>query len=189
LHNSKPCIFHVGPLIPRSVEDRVRDDNELGFLPNIFALIAESEPALKAFVELNGLFGQSSFSEKEQQIILLAASAENECAYCMAGHTVFARSAHMEEDVIEAMRSNSVVCDQRLNVLNLLVRELIKTGGQVPSKIVEKFLEAGFSRGQFMELVLGICVKTFSNYLSNALEVPLDEEFQRCIWHRPAEAA
>ncbi len=172
---------------PSELLKAVRSD--LGFVPNIFASIAESEPALTAFVQLNGLFGQSTFSPQEQQIILLAASAENECAYCMAGHTVFARSLHMEEKMVEAMRSYNSLDDQRLNALNLLVRELISTGGKVPSKMVDDFLAAGFSKAQFMELVLGICIKTFSNYVSNALDVPLDQEFLACAWQKPAAAA
>ena len=68
-------------------------------------------------------------------------------------------------------------------------RELISTGGKLPSTMVDGFLAAGFSKAQFMELVLGICVKTFSNYVCNALNVPLDKEFQACIWQKPAEAA
>ena len=33
----------------------------LGFVPNIFAVIAESSPALNAFIELNRQFSESSF--------------------------------------------------------------------------------------------------------------------------------
>jgi hypothetical protein len=33
-----------------------------------------------------------------------------------------------------------------------------------------------------MEVILGICVKTFSNLANNIIGIPLDEEFSKYVW-------
>jgi alkyl hydroperoxide reductase subunit AhpC len=33
-----------------------------------------------------------------------------------------------------------------------------------------------------MEVVLGICVKTFSNLVNNIIGIPLDDEFSKHAW-------
>lgn len=178
---------------PETASDRAAKllkgiESGLGFIPNIFAVIAESEPALEGFVMLNEKFARSSFTEEERQIILLATSTENQCIYCVAGHTAFAQRINMSKDVVNAMREYRTLDDERLNALNVLVRALVKGKGQVDQSHVKTFLEAGYTKTHFMELVLGICVKTFSNYVSNALSIPLDEAFQNFTWQRPQKA-
>ena len=44
----------------------------IGFVPNVFAVIAESSPALKAFVALNSEFSDSSFDATSREIIQTA---------------------------------------------------------------------------------------------------------------------
>jgi uncharacterized peroxidase-related enzyme len=159
----------------------------MGFIPNVFAVIAESPQALEGFISLNSLFGASSFTGEEQLVIQLAASIQNECVYCVAGHSAFADSLGVAQEGVCAMREGRVVENPRLQVLNHTVKELIQGGGQVSETVVSEFLAAGFSKAQFFEVVLGICVKTFSNYVSNALTVPLDQAFQAHAWERPSQ--
>ncbi|MDG2175021.1 MAG: carboxymuconolactone decarboxylase family protein [Gammaproteobacteria bacterium] len=158
--------------------------NGLGFIPNVFAAIAESPKALDAFVGLNNSYQKSIFTDVERQVILLATSTENRCVYCVAGHTAFAASLGIDESVVEAMRNFQSLTDIRLDAINKLVRALVNSRGQV-KKELDDFFRAGYSQQHFFELVLGVCLKTFSNYVSNALSIPLDEGFQPYAWERP----
>lgn len=160
-------------------------NTNLGFIPNVFAITAQSPGALKGLVGLTTCFSQSTFTAQEQQIILLATSTENECVYCVAGHTAFANSIDMDADVIAAMRNKQKVEDYRFNTLSQTVRGLIKSRGQLSPQHLSEFFTAGFTQAQFLELVMGICVKTFTNYISNALTVKLDQQFTAYAWQRP----
>jgi uncharacterized peroxidase-related enzyme len=160
----------------------------MGFVPNIFAVIAESPQALAGFISLNTHFGASSFTDEEQQIIQLAASIENECVYCVAGHSAFADSLGVPGEGVCAVREGRAIESPRLQVLNRTVRELMSGGGQIKEGVMSDFLAAGYSNAQFLEVVLGICVKAFSNYVSNALSVPVDEAFQPYVWERPRQS-
>jgi uncharacterized peroxidase-related enzyme len=157
----------------------------LGFIPNVFAMIAESPEALNAFVTLNCSFGETTLSPEEQQIVMLATSTENGCAYCVAGHTAFAYQINMSETVIEAMRNMQRLDDVRLETLNHLVRTLVKKKGQASEIDVQSFLNAGYTRQQFFEVVLGVSLKTFSNYASISLKLRLDPVFEDYLWEVP----
>ena len=52
-----------------------------GFIPNLLAAMAEAPSLAKAYVSVSKLYDGSSFSPVERQVVLLAASFENECEY------------------------------------------------------------------------------------------------------------
>jgi uncharacterized peroxidase-related enzyme len=158
----------------------------MGFVPNIFAVTAESSLALENLVCLNGAFAESQFSAQEQQIILLATSTENECVYCVAGHTTFAKQLDMAPSLVNDMRTKQSLEDPKLNALSTIVRQLVIHRGRIDDRVMDDFLAAGYTKAHFLELVLGICVKTFTNYVSNALTVPVDEQFEEFAWERPS---
>ena len=159
----------------------------IGFIPNVFATIAESPSALNGIVTLGEAFASSTFTSEEQQIIQLAASTENECVYCVSGHTAFAQALEISDEVVSALRAKEPLPDVRLDVLSKTVRSLIQNRGHIAQSEIDTFFAAGYTRGQFLEVVLGISIKTFSNYVSIALNIPLDEQFEKYIWKRPTE--
>ena len=179
---------------PQSAPDQSVDILEgvkanIGFIPNVFATIAESPAALSGIVSLGEAFASSTFTSEEQQIIQLAASTENECVYCVSGHTAFAQDLDISDAVVSSLRSKAPVPDDRLQALSKIVRSLIQNRGHVAQNEIDTFIGAGYTRAQFLEVVLGISVKTFSNYVSIALNIPLDEQFRKYAWSRPAEVA
>lgn len=157
-------------------------DQQLGFVPNVFAVIAESAPALKAFAEMNTQFSESSLNATCREIIQTATSVENQCNYCVAGHTAFAVAQNVSADVIKAIRNNRPIDDQKLEVLNQFTRLIVRNKGMISEKAVQHFLEAGYTHEQVLEVILGICVKIFSNLANNVIGIPLDDEFSKYSW-------
>lgn len=51
---------------------------------------------------------------------------------------------------------------------------------------IEAFLDAGYSRGQVLEVVLGVGVKTLSNYTNHLAGTPLDNAFEKAAWAKAA---
>lgn len=157
-------------------------EQQLGFVPNIFAVIAESTPALKAFAELNAQFAESSFNATSREIIQTATSVENQCSYCVAGHTAFAVAQNVSAEVIEAVRNNQPIDDQKLEALNQFTRLVVQNKGMISEKTVRDFLAAGYTHKQLLEVILGICAKMFSNLANNVIGIPLDEKFADYSW-------
>jgi len=154
----------------------------IGFVPNIARELAESTPALAAFVDLNGAYGASSFTDAEREVIALATSVENECGYCVAAHSTFAESQGVDCAIVDSIRDERPVADQRLETLRTFTLSLIRKRGAVAQSEIEEFLSAGFDAAQILEVILGISVKTFTNFTSRCLEIPLDEAFGEHAW-------
>jgi AhpD family alkylhydroperoxidase len=158
---------------------------QLGFIPNVFGLLANSVPALAAFADLNGRFGASSLSAVERETVQLAASVARGSEYCVAGHTRFARDQKIDETVVGSLRTVEPVADGRLDALARFTRALVRSDGRAGREELEGFLQAGYTSAQALEVILGICVKTMSNLASNTFGIPLDDAFSSCAWQAP----
>ncbi|MFT5783127.1 MAG: putative peroxidase-related enzyme [Candidatus Krumholzibacteriia bacterium] len=159
----------------------------LGFVPNLFGVIAESAPALQAFMALNNEFSQSSLTALEREIVQVVASVENDCAYCVAGHTAFANLQELPADPIEAARGGYPLADPKLAALQRFTIAAVKNRGHVDPMDLLAFKDAGYGPAQVLEVVLGVCVKFFSNLTNNIVGIPLDEEFESFAWLKAVE--
>ena len=55
-----------------------------GFVPNLYAAIAESPAALQGALAIGEAFSKSTLSPVEQQLVALAVSEANDCQFCVA---------------------------------------------------------------------------------------------------------
>lgn len=188
IHTPETANAQVGQVL-NSVE------NMVGFIPNVFAVIGESLPALQAFVSLNEQFSQTALNPTEREIVQTAVSVENQCTYCVAGHTAFAEMQDVRAEIIESVRNNEKINDAKLETLNQFTRQLVRSLGQgqgmIPSSVLDEFLEAGYTPAHVLEVVTGICVKIFSNLANNIIGIPLDDQFSPYAWQpvKPHQAA
>jgi len=153
-----------------------------GFIPNLLAGMASSPALLEGYVTLSGIFEKTSFNATEQQIVLLTTSRYNECHYCMAAHTGIAGMQGVDADVIAAIRNDQPIADSRLEALRILTHKIVENRGWVAEKDLAPFFAAGFNNGQVLEVVLGVGLKTLSNYANHLLSTPVDEAFEAHSW-------
>jgi uncharacterized peroxidase-related enzyme len=158
-------------------------NRRLGFVPNVFAVMAGTPPVLSAFIELNERFAETSLSATEREIIQISVSVENGCAYCVAGHTAFAKMQKVPDDIITALRNRRAIADPKLRALHDFARAVATKKGKLEPAELERFLSAGYSEAQVQEVILGVCVKTFSNLTSILLDIPLDDAFAAHEWN------
>ncbi|MDJ0701503.1 MAG: carboxymuconolactone decarboxylase family protein [Woeseiaceae bacterium] len=159
-----------------------------GFVPNLLGTMIESPATTNAYLALGKLFGQTSFTDGEQQVISLTASRVNECEYCVSAHSTVARGSALPGDVIDAIRGDQPIADERLEALRLFVAQTVNQRGWLDNEQIEAFLDAGFTKEQVFEVVLGVSMKTISNYINHIASTELDEAFAAEAWHAPREA-
>ena len=171
-----PLTTATAPEASRPMLEKVK--KSLGFIPNLMAIFANNPVVLDGYLALGAVFEKGSFTPTERQIILLAVSVENNCNYCSTAHSQIAKSLlHTPAEVIAAIQNSTPVPDAKLNALVTLVRELVHERGYAKEKTIQKFLAAGYKKEQVMELLLGIALKTISNYLDHISPAPLDRSF------------
>jgi len=150
-----------------------------GFIPNLMATFANNPAVLEGYLALDSVFEKGSFAPAERQLILLAASVENDCNYCTAAHSTIAKGfLHVAPEIVSAIRSNAPVADNKINALVNLTREIVRERGFAKQTTVNAFLDAGYRKEQVMELLLGVALKTISNYLDHISPTPLDPAFE-----------
>lgn len=155
---------------------------KFGFIPNLLGVMAEAPALLKAYMTLSGIFDESSFNATEKQVVLLAVSGLNGCTYCMAAHSAMAGMQGVSGDVIQALRNNTPIPDGKLEALRRLARDIVDTRGYPSDEVVKNFLDAGYKHAQILEVILGVGLKTLSNYTNHIAETPLDKAFEAVVW-------
>lgn len=161
--------------------------NALGFVPNLYAKMAESPAVLKAYTALGELFENSSLSKTEQQVVSLAASVENGCEFCVAAHSVMAKNMiGVDAAIVDALRVGAALPDARLNALAVFTRAAVAERGWVGGAPLEAFLAAGFTPQQSLDVVLGVTMKTLSNYTNHLTGTEVNAQFAAEAWSRSA---
>lgn len=149
------------------------------FIPNLFGVFANSPALLEGYVALEKSFEKTTLSPMERQAVLLAVSVENACAYCTAAHsTVLKAFLKAPSDVVSAIRSRHPIANPKLDALVTLTRELVSRRGYVSPQNMENFLAAGYKQEQVLEILIGVALKTISNYTDHISPTELDPAFR-----------
>lgn len=180
-------VFHTAASAPEVARPILQAaERQLGFVPNLYAGLANAPSALEAYVALSDCFDRSSLTPIERQVVLLATSIANGCGYCVAAHSLIAkRMVGVPEDVVTALRTEELPNDPRLAALAGFTRAVVAERGWVADDpAFARFLDAGYTRGQALEVMLGVAQKTLSNYANHLLKTPLDLAFEDERWSR-----
>lgn len=152
---------------------------QVGFLPNLYANMANAPGLLNTYLHGSDLFRkESGLTPAEQEVVMLAVSQVNDCRYCMAAHSLqAARKSGVPADVLTAIRARKPIADARLRALFEMTCTIARTRGQPDRAAIRSFLDVGFEERHLLYLVLAVAVKAMSNYTNHLLATPLDPAF------------
>jgi len=167
-------------------DDLAKACERYGFLPNLLGVMAEAPTLLRGYLGLMRLFEESSLTPTERQIVLLTVSHENVCTYCVAAHSVIAEIQKVPAEVIQAIRDDVPIPDPKLEALRRFARAVVIGRGHPGKAALDGFIAAGYSEANVLEVVLGVGVKTLSNYTNHIAETPLDAAFAPAKWDKVA---
>lgn len=146
--------------------------NAVGFVPNIYALMAHSKTALGTYLKFEN--AENSFSKKEIELVKLVVSQQNGCQYCLSAHTVFGKMNGLNEDQMLEIRTGAASFDAKLNALAILTKEITAKKGKVSDGALQLFFDEGYTKGMLIELVQLVAVMLVTNYLHNITQIPID---------------
>ncbi len=156
-----------------------------GFVPNLHRVLAVSPAALEAYGALWAIAEKTSFTAVERNVAFLSIIYENECDYCMAGHTNLSRMAKVEEAVIAAVRNGAAIADARLQALQEFAALITRHRGMVSEAEVAAFKSAGFTNQSVLDLLVLAAAKLISNYTNHLANTPLDGFMKGAEWVVP----
>ena len=117
--------------------------------------------------------------------MLMTASFENDCRFCMAAHSWVANRQGVAAPVIDALRAGTTIADDRLEALHRFTRAVVLGRGKVSEHETAAVLAAGYTRQQALEVVLGIALKVLTNYTNSIAGVTPTEAFRDTVWTKP----
>lgn len=144
----------------------------LGMVPNLYAVMALSDTALENYLAFQN--AKTTFSNKEKQTVNLVVSQVNECHYCQSAHTLLGKMNGLTEEQTIEIRKGNASFDNKLNALVILAKEITANKGFASSDAVDAFIDAGYTKGQVVELVFLVAEKTAMNYVHAITKVEID---------------
>jgi AhpD family alkylhydroperoxidase len=160
--------------------------SSVGMIPNLAAAMADSPHLIQGFLAVREIYANGTFTPAEIQVLSLAAAYENDCAWCMAFHTLVGLSDGVPNEAIESLRAGSAPADKRLGALSNLARTMIRNRGDVDKPALDRFLAAGYTKAQALEVVLGMSFSLMANYAGHLTNPALDPPLQAHAWQRDA---
>lgn len=181
---------------PEDADSRQRElldtaKSRLGFVPNMYAAMANAPGILDTYLHGYELFrGESKFSPPEQEVVFLAISRENGCHYCMAAHSMLAeKQSDVPGPVLQAIREGSEIDDPKLAALARFTQRMVQTRGLPTRADVQAFTDAGYTERHILDIVLAQSVKTLSNYSNHLFHTEVDSMFADYRWSPSGQAA
>lgn len=161
--------------------------SEWGFVPNLHRILAESPAALEAYATLWGIAEKTSFTAVERNVAYLSIIYENECTYCMAGHSNLSRMAKVDADTIAAVRNGTSVADPKLEALRRFAALVTRNRGMVSPTEVTAFKAAGYSNQSVLDVLVLAATKLISNYTNHLADTPNDPFMKGAEWKSPGK--
>ena len=136
--------------------------SKIGMVPNLYATMGVSDKLLGGYLTFVETLKSGEFSAKEYEAIALSTSQANECAYCLSAHTTIGKMNGFTEEETLQIRTNRIA-DKKLNALATLVSELIQLKGHPTDNSITNFLERGYTKTAFAELIAIVSLTTITN--------------------------
>ncbi len=179
LHDEATAPEASKPLLARSRK-------AFGMIPGLHAVMAEAPGMLEAYQTVHELFVNSSFDSDELTVVWQSINVEHACHYCVPAHTGIAKGMKVDDAITAALRDETPLPNAHLEALRTFTLSVVRNRGNVDEGAVQDFLDAGFTRRQVLEVVLGVSQKVMSNYTNHLAKTPVDAMFQRFEWRKSA---
>jgi alkylhydroperoxidase family enzyme len=184
--NEKPTVKYPIHTIESAPENSKKPlqglKQKFGIIPNVAAMMAESPVLLNAFVGGFVSFHGGSFGESEKQVLLLTNAVTLKCPWTVAFHSTMALKEGVAESDVRAIREGKLPKNPKYAGLSGMAKGLIDKKGNAAGAEVERFMAAGYSETQILEVITGIAISTMAATVGNLADTPVEDLFQAQTW-------
>lgn len=147
--------------------------NQLGAVPNLFRLIANSPAAINAYAGFNAPLARA-VDVKTRERIALAVAEVNGCDYCLSAHTYLALNLAKISPEEIALNRKGASGDARADAAVGFAAKVASKRGHVSDADIAAVRKAGFTEAQIVEIVALVAENTFTNYLNEVARTDID---------------
>jgi uncharacterized peroxidase-related enzyme len=146
---------------------------QLGVVPNMFRLIAQSPAALQGFVANNGALGKT-LDVRTRERIAIAVAQVDECDYCLSAHTYLALNLARISPEEAALNRKGQSGDAKANAVVSFAVKVVRERGHISDADIKAVRDAGYSDAQIVEILAVTAENIFTNLLNVVAQTPID---------------
>ena len=147
--------------------------SKLGFIPNLIKVFGNSPATLQTYLSLGELTASGNFSNKFREQLALAIAEENNCNYCLSAHTAIGKMNGLTDEQTEQNRQG-FANDSKTQAALKFAQKVTRKRGQVSSKEIQDFKNAGHNDSDVLEIILNVVANTLTNYVNHIAETEID---------------
>ena len=167
-----PATIADAPAASRSLLEAV--NKQLGVVPNLFRLVANSPAALEGYLGLSGALGKGALPAATRERIALAVAEINGCNYCLSAHTYLGKNlAKLDDAEITANRSGASN-DPKADAAVRFAAKVARDRGRVTDDDVRAVKLAGYDDAQLIEIVQHVALNVWTNYINEVGQTEID---------------
>src|SRR6267154_5087467 len=167
-----PATIDDAPAASRPLLEAVK--KQLGVVPNLFRMVANSPAALEGYLGMSGALAKGRLPAPTRERIALAVAEINGCSYCLSAHTYLAKHlAKLDDAEITANRSGASN-DPKADAAVRFAAQVARERGHVGEADVRAVKAAGYDDAQVIEIVQHVALNTWTNYLNEVLKTDVD---------------
>lgn len=165
----------VDPATATGTQKEVLDQvaKKFGRIPNIFALMANSPAAVKAYLSFNDALAAGSLDAKVRELIAIACAETHSCEYCLSAHMAIGKSAGLTDN--ELKKAQQIQSDDpKADAALTFVRNLLLRRADLPDSDIDALRTAGFTDGEIAEIIATVSINIYTNYFNITAQTELD---------------
>ncbi|MDK8187300.1 MULTISPECIES: carboxymuconolactone decarboxylase family protein [Sphingomonas] len=146
---------------------------KMGKVPNVIATLAQSPVALSAYLALSEAVAPKRLTRQEQELVALAVAEANSCGYCLAAHSMIAKSLGVSAEAATAARRGGG-SDDRASALAALALAIVKHRGLAQDADLAAARAAGLDDETILEVLANVVVNLLTNYANHLAGTEVD---------------
>lgn len=147
---------------------------QLGKVPNMYRLIANSPASLDAYLAFSGALGKGELSPSTRHKIALAVANVNGCDYCDSAHSFISSVMLKSQDDEIALNRTGRSADPKADAAIALARKITITRGAVSDDDIAAAKAAGLTDPVLVEIVAQVAGNVFTNYINEVFKTEID---------------
>jgi uncharacterized peroxidase-related enzyme len=167
-----PANIDAAPAASRPLLEAVK--TQLGAVPALFRLVANSPAALEGYLGMHGALGKGALPAPTRERIALAIAEINDCNYCLSAHTYLARKLAKLDDAEIAANRAGTSGDAKAAAAVRFAVSVARERGHVLQEDLAAVRAAGYDDAQIIEIVQHVALNTWTNYLNEVAQTDID---------------
>ncbi len=161
--------------LSRATLDALEHTRINGQLADVYLQFANSEPAIRSYLQMEAALREGSLSDYDLECIKLLVSEFTQCHFCLSMHTMKARKAGVDKETQLAIRRGDSLKDKRLNAMMNIVQHLYQQPGTLDSALLEDARNSGITDTELLDITMAMSTIFFTNITNhiNDTEVTL----------------